>query len=214
VQSSVFFSGAVILWAIGAEPSLLRTGAELRVSIVRDDTADVFFESALNVSADASGGVEVTSTGPIEFEAVSLEALVGFGLDIETSAVLEHVAETGELAVIVLPPQQHDYTYTVTADEELVLAARLEIHAANAPDGTGVAATLGRPFEELVEFMELGLPGVDGEAIQQAINDAVANSDADPPPSDTDRRLCGVLGIEAASLMFALIFAGVIRRSR
>ena len=132
------------------------------------------------------------------------------GLDDATLTVLQQVEAVGSLLVVVIPPQEHAYRYVITADEELTLNASLEVRVRNAPGGTGVAAVLGRPFQDLADFIERGLPGVDGESLQRSLNKATTSRELGlVPPTDTVRaiptpRLCGAGGVLIIGLIFLL----------
>ncbi|MEK7731471.1 MAG: hypothetical protein AAB363_06395 [Planctomycetota bacterium] len=205
VESRVFLSGAVVLWSTNAETNLDELRLELAVTITRDDDVTPLFETTLTVDGD---DINPSATGPIRFELVDLSELETLGLDEATLTVLQQVEAVDTLLVVVIPPQEHAYRYVVSADEELTLNAGLEVRVRNAPGGTGVAAVLGRPFQDLADFIERGLPGVDGEVVQRSLNDATANRAISLVPSpDTTRaipRLCGAGGAAMIGLIFLL----------
>ena len=214
VESSLFLSGAVVFWSTHAETNLDELRVELTVRVSRGDTPTPLFETTLRIDGrDAA----VSATGPIRHDRVGLDELAALGVDDATLAILRRVQDEGSLMVLVIPPQEHAYGYSVTADEELTLNADLEVRVRNAPRGTGVAAVLGRPFEELSAFIEKGLPGVDGEAVQQSLNKAISQREMGFVPSpDTARtipsrlrtsptpRLCGAGGVAMIGLSLSL----------
>lgn len=219
VESRIFLSGAVIFWSTESGRELDDMLSEFRVTVTREDSGDKLFETTLTIDGGETDRLRRGATGPIRSEVVDLEDLREEGVDEETISILAQVERDGTLIVVVVPPQEHPYTYTVTANEPLVLRAQLTARVQNIPGGTGVAATLGRPFENLVDFIEEGLPGVDGRALQRSIN-TVMNARAIglvTPPRSSVRwpvgNLCGVLGFESAAL-FGLAFFVLLGRSR
>ncbi len=217
VRSRVFLSGAVILWSTGAEAALDELTAEISIAVTRDEDANPLFDTSLTVNGSDRAP---SAAGAIRFEAVNLDELASLGLDEATLAVLERVEEEGSLLVIVIPSQEHAYRYAASPDAELTLRASMEIRLRNAPAGTGVAAVLGRPFEELAQFIEEALPGVNGRTIEGAINKASARRSGDlAPPSDTPvipslPRLCGPGGVAMISLLLVFGLAKVTIRRR
>ncbi|MFH1111409.1 MAG: hypothetical protein V1790_19755 [Planctomycetota bacterium] len=214
VESRLFLSGAVVFWSTHAETNLDELRVELTVRVSRGDTPTPLFETALRIDGrDAA----VSATGPIRHDRVGLDELAALGVDDATLAILRRVQDEGSLMVLVIPPQEHAYSYSVTADEELTLNADLEVRVRNAPRGTGIAAVLGRPFEELSAFIEKGLPGVDGEVVRQSLNKAISQREMGFVPSpDTARtipsrlrtsptpRLCGAGGVAMIGLSLSL----------
>ena len=182
--------------------------------MTRDDTGATLFETTLAVAGDGLGDVETTTDGPILFEIVSLDDLVDEGVDDDTISILERVEAEGALVVVVIPPQEHTYRYRVTADEPLVLRAELNARAGNIPGGTGVAATWGGPFENLADFIEHGLPGVNGVAVERSLNAATASreiglvdaADSSSTAQTPASRLCGIFGIEWAAVLAVGLF--------
>lgn len=207
VESRVFLSGAVVLWSTNAEANLDGLRADLTVTITRGEDVTPLFETTLTVNG---GDINPSATGSIRFDRVDLFELETLGLDAASLTVLQQVEAVGSLLVVVIPPQVHAYRYVVTADDEFTLNADLEVRVRNAPGGTGVAAVLGRPFQDLADFIERGLPGVDGETIQRSLNKAIADRELVLVPShDTTRlipmpRLCGAGGAAMIGLLFFL----------
>jgi hypothetical protein len=207
VESRLFLSGAVVFWSTHAETNLDELRVELTVKVSRGDTPTPLFETALRIDGrDAA----VSATGPIRHDRVGLDELAALGVDDTTLAILRRVQDEGSLMVLVIPPQEHAYRYSVTADEELTLDADLEIRVRNAPRGTGVAAVLGRPFKELAVFIEKGLPGVDGAVVQRSLNKAISQREMGLVPSPHTAqtiptpRLCGTGGVAMIGLCLSL----------
>ena len=211
VESRVFISGAVIFWSTQSDQALADMTSELSVTVRRDDTNAVLFASTLTLTGDAAGQVGVDTSGAIVVERLDPSDLLDAGVDEDTVAMLQDIADTAALVVLAIPEQEHAYTYTVTANAAFDLTAELTVTAGNIPGGTGVAATLGRPFENLAAFVEEGLPGVDGASLESSLNAttkslAVGLVQAETPTVGS--QLCGALGFETA-LMLGL-FSGVI----
>jgi len=208
IESRVFLSGAVIVWSTQSLANLDELFGELRMKVSREGVDAPLFSSAVLVSGAQEGRVDITTEGPIRIEEVDPTTLF--------PTAPEVVSALGTLFIVVIPAQEHAYTYTVTADEPLVLTATLTTQVRNLPDGTGIAATLGRPFENLAAVVNM-TPRVDGRAIEQSINKAISDGALGlvPPrilPVPSPRGgWCGAFGGEAATLL--LIPAGLLARS-
>ena len=219
VESRVFLSGAVIFWSTEPGRNLDEMLSELSVAVTEADTNATLFETTLTIAGEGTDQVRSAATGPIRFEVVDLDALVNEGVGEDTISVLQRVEREGTLVVVAIPPQEHPYTYTVTADEPLILGAELTAEVHNIPGGTGVAATLGRPFENLGDFIEQGLPGVDGATLQRSLNAVTASraiglvTPEGAQVTGTGMRLCGAFGFESAALL-ALGLIATLGRSR
>ncbi|MGD2110105.1 MAG: hypothetical protein PVI86_12035 [Phycisphaerae bacterium] len=207
IESTFFLSGAVLIWSTDADAGFDETLAQLDVVVSRDGTAGALFETAVSITGDADGGTTVVTDRPIRVERITLDDLAAEGVDQDSLTVLEGIESVGTLVILAIPPQEHVYEYTVTADESLVLTARLDARIRSGPGGTGVAAAFGAPFANLATFIEEGLPGVSGQAVQRSINDATAaraiGRVADGSGDQTSAaRLCGVLGVEWVAMSF------------
>ena len=209
IQSRIYLSGAVVLWSTDDNIDLDGLLADINITITNNATNEVLFETTLAVDVVVGGAVETNTTGDIRVQQVNINSFINSELDAETGAILQQVEENGTLIILTIPEQFHNYTYTVTADVPFVLAAIIEMTVRNVPGGTGIAATLGRPFENLAEFIEEGLPGVDGSVIEKTINGEITQSVAgldDKPEGQTlpGVSLCGAFGIEL--MIFGLFF--------
>jgi hypothetical protein len=204
VESRIYLSGAVLFWSTAPGTSLDDMRATLDVIVVRDEDEAVMFESSLEVLGAGTDEVSTSSTGPVVFEVVGLDELADQGIDEDSLAILEQIEQQGTLIVLVIPEQEHPYTYTVTADEPFDLTATLGVNVRNVPEGTGVAATWGAPFENLAAFIEQGLPGVSGASIEQSVNKVIEARAIglvpayDGPSMQARSPLCGALGLEFA----------------
>jgi len=215
LESQIFLSGAVVCWAGESTESLPGMTAEIGITVERAGDESALFETGLTLRSANDGTIQAESTGTIEFDLVDVEELASRGVDEGTLAILRELASEGALVIAVIPPQQHAYRYEVTANRRFDLTARFTARVRNEPAGTGAAAVLGRPFDGLAEFLELALPGVDGEIIQRTINEATADReigtiiDAGGPPASPPRTsvACGSIGAEAMVMLLFLGFA-------
>lgn len=216
VESRVFVSGAIIFWSTDPIADLTDMFGEVEVRVARQDTGATLFTTSLTVAGDAMAGVVPSSTGAIQFEVVDLADLAAEGVDEESLAILEQVQNTGSLIVVIIPEQQHAYTYSVTADESLVLSAVFAARVSNKPGGTGVAVTLGRPFANLSAFVDQALPGVDGASLQTSVNAVTASRTIGLVRSAGSSRpfACGLFGGEAVALIGVMLFSGFARVRR
>jgi hypothetical protein len=210
VESRIFLSGAMLFWSTQPGLDLSDIHSEVAVSVVREDTGETLFSSSLVVS----GAAEPTTQGPIQFDVLELDELVAAGVDADSLAILERVEREGSLIIVVIPEQEHPYTYRVVEDEPFVLNARFETRVQNKPGGTGAAVALGRPFQNLAAFIGDALPGVDGTAMQRAINLETASRNiglvrsAGSSSEVSGRSVCGALGVESVAMLGLVFFLG------
>ena len=212
VESTVFLSGAVVFWSTRPDVNLDEMLAELSVTVTRDNTDPPLFETRLELAGGTGPEVRPVATGPIRLEVIGVDELADEGANAESVAILEQVGENGTLVIVLVPPQEHAYTYDVVTDEVFALTATLEARVRNIPGGTGVAAVVGRPFRNLAEFIGLGLSGLDGEAVQRSLNEATAKREIGliPAASSTSPQpawgLCGAFGLEGVALLSLATF--------
>jgi len=224
IESSVFLSGIVVVWTTGNDVDLTGLDGVIDITITSDEQP--VLSTTLSVSVDDQGAVTFDVTGPLTVTELAVDDLVEQGvLDTTTIDQLRSVAETGSLLMLAIADQEHAYQYEVTADQPLVLQADMSIDLHTPAGGVGMAATLGGPFENLAQYVTETLPGVDGAAVQRAINAATftpspwegaggrADSATTPTPTATSTPLCGVFGIEALIGLF-LPFGIAVRRRR
>ncbi len=200
VESRVFLSGAVVFWAQGPGADFQSVIAEINLVVSRGGVEAPLFDSGLTLGVGNDGIITTETTGPIQSGLISIDELAHRGVDEQTISVLRDVADEGSLVIVAIPLQGHAYRYVARASESFEISARLETRIRNAPGGTGVAVALGRPFSELAAFIEQGLPGVKGAAIERAINETVdslrpADSQSESPVANRrGAALCGALG--------------------
>lgn len=215
VESRIFLSGAIVFWSTQAGLSLENMLGEFSLQVTRDDTGATLFSTFLSVAGQDANSVTPTSGGPLQFSVVTIDDLRGEGVDESSLAILEQVEAGGTLIVLAIPEQEHPYTYTVTADEQFVLTATLRATAHNVPGGTGVAVTLGGPFENLADFMAQGLSGVDGAGVERSINAITVSRKIGFVPASTHMSggsMCGAFGAEMIPIVVVGLFATLLRR--
>jgi len=207
VESTVYLSGAVLVWSTVSDADLTGLEGEIVVNVTQDD-ADTVFEGSISLVTDGPSAPSFATTGPLRVTALTLEDITAQGeLDDATIAELARIEETGSLLILALESQSHTYTYDVVADTPLTLTATMRVHLRVPPGGVGVAATLGGPFEDLAALVTEGLSGTDGEGVARAINTAAGL--AEPVATPANPPLCGILGIESMILLIApLVCAG------
>jgi len=224
IDSRFFISGAIVIWTLDLDsdddglPDQTLDGLEAEVgfTVDHDGVSVPAFDTQLVIKGSGSSLDDSETSGPIVFEYVSLEELGALGVDDETLAILESVAEQGSMTIVVLPQQQHVYRYRVTADESLVLNASITARIRNVPNGSGVAIAIGRPFSELADFIEEAIEGVNGGSIETSLNRLIETRDVGVivSPRDTGGGLggamCGAFGVELyAMLMFVALNVGL-----
>lgn len=217
VESTIFVSGAILVWSTQADRDLSDALGEVSFVITGSDVPAPLFEATVSVRGQASGNVSVDATGGIEVEQGGLELLAGD--DPATDIVVNQLAGLATVYVVLIPPQEHQYEYEVQADQNLELTAVLNARAENLPAGVGVATVVGRPFGKLAELLGDAFPALDGSRIQTAVNGA---NRALGEPSGTSGSaataqklpaLCGAVGFAGMALCLTGI-AGIVRFAR
>jgi hypothetical protein len=215
IESELFLGGALLFWSVDASVPLDEVLAELTVRIVREDTGDVLAAVSVTVRGDPFEESSLTVEGPIAIERGSA-TLLATGAPAELLDALGALDAAADTVVVLLPFQSHTYTFTARENEEFDVSARFTIDLRNAPDGTGLAAVWGRPFENLATVIESAIPGTDGLAVQAAANRALrplvpgtpdtAESAPETSPQPTSGGLCGVLGAESGVALMPLLW--------
>lgn len=208
-----------MLWSTDDDDDLQGLLADLVVTITNENTNTVLFETTLTVDVGNDGELRTFTTGPIRLAAVDINNFLAQSVDPQSAGILQGVAQAGTLIILIIPQQSHTYSYTVTADQSLSLTVSLDVFVRNAPGGTGIAATFGRPFSNLATFIQDGLPGVVGVEVQKSINDAILQSEAglgNKPENQTLPAipLCGALGMEMMMIGFFLFKMRFVPRFR
>jgi len=194
VQGEFFLDGALAVFANVDVDDLSGVSLKLRITIVKegDDLAPVqVYSGVLEVSGREAGELRITASGAFPDNGV---------LDTDLSSIDE---ELGVFRVLVLPALVIDYTYGATIGQAFDLRATVEVEAANAVGGVGVAAILGTPIDTLQEVISLTRDEAAAEkmtaALQQeraAPTGAPAFRDEIPVPAPVLFPACGLLGWE------------------
>ncbi len=206
-ESSVFLSGAIVVWATRGDADLAGLECEVHFEVARDGIQNPLFQTGVNLRG-VGRVVETTTSGSIQFDEIEVAELAERGVDQISVDALREVSEQGILMIFAVPEQRFSYRYSAMADEAIGVIARLEARIRGTPDGVGAAVVMGRPFAELAEFIEAGIPGAKGEPVERAINEAIASRamvsqpDLESPAFVRRRLPCGVVGGEALLVLF------------
>jgi len=228
VESSVFLSGAIIVWSLDPLRDLTGLSAEVTLTVEQfregESGGETVFSAVMGVSGlpegEAEADVEPAGTDGIAFEFGGSEAVLDrAGPD---PLLKDYLAVLGRTHVMLIPDQEFVYTYRAEVGEEFELVATFEVDLTNLPDGTGVSAVFGRGFTALSEMIEEAFPEVDGETVEAGVNLAQARAASpvtvgadDGGGRGTSGTLCGSLGFEAVGmLIFAAIVPLAARRRR
>lgn len=226
VRSAFFPSGAIFLWSLDDERDLTGLSAEFTFNVRQIIPAQVEGEEnvevvLLNEEVTLRGGPDGTVVGT---SPASLVVLFG-GIDVLPGISSLVPADAGALAVAqvaiipdLLGSQQIAYEYEVTVGVEYEIVATVSIHVDTLPHGTGVSAVFGRPFDEAVDIISLGIPENGAKVIQDGLNLAMKQY-----PSNYLRLvspsmgMCGVVGFEMvplAALTMTFLLVPVVRFRR
>ena len=236
VISTVFLSGAIIVWSQDPTRDLGGLSAELAFDIEQFPGPDQpqegepgqtgpqaisVFHSAFGVTGAAEGEVYpfIEGKGTFLFGGPDLvRELAG------PDAPPDEFDRMGQVSVMVIPVQELTYQYRAHPGEEFELLASVHVEVTNLPDGTGISAVFGRDFQALRRLIEEAFPGLDGTGTQSAVNLAQAKAQAphqavpEQPLSapTTNSRLCGTVGPEAVAMLplVVLLPAALTRRRR
>jgi hypothetical protein len=218
VQSSVFVSGAAVIWSQDPGRDLTGLSVSLRISVEQrlpDAAPLVVFQASLTVQGapdavvtlDSPDGIVATLGGPELISAVG-----GF----TEPQLLQELADLGRLHLLLIPRQELTYFYTVPRDVEFDLTATVESRAVNLPGGTGVGAVFGRTFETLTEVIGQSTAAASkGAALQAAVNAAMLDAPAsrrepgDAPVAASPAVLCGAMGAGTLGMTFGLLLAAL-----
>jgi len=223
VRSSVFLSGAVVIWSQDPTRDLTGLSAGLRITIkqkLSDADPLVVFEASLTAQGAADAQVVLD---PPDGEIVALiggSGLIAPTADFTEDQLLDELTALGNVHFVIVPEQTLTYLYSAAREVEFELEADFDIEVVNVPDGTGVAAVFGRPFRNLAGVIaERAHTQTKGAALQAAVNAAMADAQTSPPNEPPARAVlksqspCGVLGAGMLGMVFALLLAaGGVRR--
>lgn len=209
VSSTVFLSGAVVVWSQDPNRDLSGLSAAFDFVITQQRPSldsEVVFDATVLVEGTASGEVQVTQSsilgsvlgGPELLTQLLGESAAGVVADLET---------LGNVHILLLPTQPVAYAYEVAVGEEFTLLAETRINLVNLPAGTGAAAVFGRPFTDLAATIQPSLKAATGPDVQRLVNRAIQQTQPPAPaatPASTATPIrtpfCGSMGAEALLL--------------
>lgn len=201
VSSKVFLEGAMLVWSADPQRDLTGLRAEFDLAVIQEtDTngTEQVFQTSMALVGEEDGAVRLDREGKF-FAALGGPELLLLSGDAITAAVVAALNAQGRLHLAIVPSQALAYTYKATPDESFKLRLEVTCRAQNLPDGTGVAVLFGRSFRALAETIGAGPFDVSGDAVQDAVNIAIAETDASNQ-SLVSTPLCGALGFEFAFL--------------
>ena len=217
VSSRIYLSGAVLVWALEEDADLTGVTAELGITVTQDGDTSTVFAGNLELQGGSEGSLTPEADSPLVYELGGLELLTAESDAAAVEQVAAGLENVGTVAIVLIPPQEHTYSYMVAADQQTLLTAEFALRVRNVPGGTGVAAVLGRPFDTLADFIEHALPEVDGTALQAALNKSVEERAVGLVTNDGQdvaanrSGFCGAFGGETLALLL-LMGLGVVRR--
>ena len=223
VFSSVFVSGAAIVWSPAPARDLTGLSVRLHVTVERLEAENepvVVFDGLLTAAGGPDGTLTVDSPDGIQFELGGPELLSA--ADGSTAETLQQeLAALGDVQVLLVPDQELSYSYAAQPDVEFQLRATLESEVVSLPGGTGLDAVFGRTFETLAGLIADSTASfAKGEATQAALNAAILAGRTRVEPDEatlaTPRGpLCGALGGGTLGLSLAfLLTVAAARRLR
>ncbi len=202
----VYLGGALVFWTSANDTSLADTTGSLTLTVTREDTAEELYAAKILVAVNPDGRLSVSTEGVVGVVTGGLELLTDTA-DPDALAALAAFDEAGDVQVVLVPFQTRRYSYTVTRGETFDLRAEFAAEAGTTPGGIGAAAAWGRDFAALGETLQESMPGVDGPAVEKAVNTALRRA-TDTLPVTGGSALCGVIGaptLAASWLGLALI---------
>jgi len=214
IESTVFLSGAVMVWVTTPSADLSGLEGEVAVSVM-DGDENTLFEGSISLVTSGATEPAFTTTGPISVTVMSLDDVAAADqVDDETLTALKQIDAAGSLLLLAVREQAHTYRYDVVTDTAMTLTARMSLHLRTPPGGVGLAATLGGPFEDLADFVADGISDVNGTGVERAINAAAGLTAPPASPTPASPRLCGVFGFEAMLFLAAPVAIVRARRRR
>ncbi len=212
VRSAVFASGAIFAWSTSAQRDLTGLLGEVTFVVRKidaDETETVLVSERVALRGGPNGTIAFEDANNLLVFAGDLAILPDDAGSASVPGLPDiEFAALASAQVAVILQQDLEYDYTVTPGEQLTLEAEFTTNVANLPDGTGVVAVFGRPFDEAAEIIELGIPADSAKRLETRLNRAIAEfKPAGASLSGTPLGwLCGILGIEMLPLL-ALSYA-------
>ncbi len=216
VKSSVFVSGAILIWGNQAGLDLSGLGVEFDFTIVHQ-TVDItstgtqagpettVFDAHVTVEGTSGGQISTHHPDSIEVT-VGTPALLMSSGEIEAAIAVAELESLGLAHLIILPQQRIEYEYTAVAGKDFRLSAYAYCKSVNLPGGTGVAAVFGRPFESLADLIKNEPKISSGERIQAVVNKTIEKTKATPDEPTSSAPICGLLGLETVALTLLGLF--------
>ena len=212
VVSTAFLNGAILVWT--AESSRDLTGLEagfdidiVQVSETGTNGEEIVFTASITIEGQADGEVDATQSTILDSILGGPELLQVVNDDGSLDDLIASLGDAGRLHLLILPQQSIDYVYTAEVDVPFELVAELRCRTTNLPDGTIVAAALGRDFASLADALTPVLNADMALRTQSAVNRAIATLETDNDSDAPSAPMCGALGLEslAGLLMFATL---------
>ncbi|MFH0982736.1 MAG: hypothetical protein V2A79_14525 [Planctomycetota bacterium] len=219
VLSSVFVSGAVVIWS--ADPARDLTGLSVSLEItveqqLPDADPQAVFHALLTAAGGPDGTITLDSPDAI-FALLGGPELIHAAAGFTEAELLDELAALGQVYLVIIPRQELGYFYSAAEDTEFDLEATFEARAVNLPGDTGIGAVYGRSFEALAQAISASVAdATKGAATQAAMNLAMEKARAparvepgDAPRAATNSGACGALGAGMLAMTFALLLAAV-----
>ena len=197
VGSTVFVSGAVVVWSDDPERDLSGLIAEFDFTVVQEtgtNGEEMVFEASLAVEGLPQGEVSLDYTSVLSAVLGRPELLLSVGGP-ATSGIVGQLEDIGSVHLVIVPAQEIDYAYLVTPGEEFKLRANVRCRSVNLPEGTGVAVVFGRPFSELAGVIDPVMAKPSGAAVQAAVNRAILETGPSTERGLMRSPLCGAFGL-------------------
>ena len=207
VRSDFFPSGAIFAWSLDGDRDLTGLSAEVSFVIRRflvdggaqEQDGTILLEEGVSLTGGPNGSIEGSSSNGILtlfLDVSELPDILGMPLGDISAIQANRVAVIPDF--LSLP-----YEYIGTVDEESVLEATVTVEVSSLPDGTGVAAVFGRPFDEAANVISLAMSEQTAKGIQARINRAITTAQ----PDGSFRAPCGMFGVE--TLLLVLLGSGL-----
>jgi hypothetical protein len=196
----VFVDGALVVFAATPDRDLTGAYVRLLVTIVKQVTGQAdqaVFSGSVELTGGAAGSATTSSGGQFPTTGLTLVNLGAIS------------PEFAAFHVLAFPDLQIDYEYQATAGQNFTLRATVKVEAANLENGTGVVALIGTPTDTIVDV----ITATQGEQIAAKVLSTIQKERDEPtgqpafsqPIAPPLFGLCGVLGLEAAVGLFALM---------
>jgi len=218
-QSTLYISGAVLMWADDTLEDLSELASTLSVHVFQtraDSTEETLLEINMALRGTPDGSVHLTDNELLETMLGDAELITSL-LGDEFADAVEALESLGRVHVLLIPEQTVEYRYAVEAGEPFALRLETAVRVAETPGGSGVAAVFGRPFQAIPDALPPRLSPRTTGRIQNALNEAArVRSAVGGQMPDPSAPLCGAMGVEMILLSltaFPLVAAPWRRRA-